>query len=78
MCVRVKKTREIFSLAMRHTQKIIVIDLWFFPSKRKGFSRNFFVLVCDCYFELLILSIILFGILQQKTKRNTNNINLNA
>ena len=49
--------------------KIIVIDLIivklfgvcpvvffpsFFPSKRKGFSRKFCVLVCDCYFGLLI------------------------
>ena len=34
---------------------------WFFPSKRKGFPSKFCVLVCNCYFGLLIFVIILFG-----------------
>ena len=70
-CVRVKKNKRDFSLAVRHTI-IIVIDLIivelfgvfpvvFFPSKRKDFPRKFCILVCDYYFGLLILLIILFG-----------------
>ena len=38
-----------------------VCPMVFFPSKRKDFPRKFCILVCDYYFGLLILLIILFG-----------------
>ena len=67
-----KKKQKRFFFSRETYTRIIVINLKieelfgicpvvFFPSKRKGFPRKFCVLVCDCYFELLILLIILFG-----------------
>ena len=72
VCVRAKKKQERFFFSCETYIRIIVIDLIivklfgvcpvvFFPSRRKGFPRKFCVLVCDCYFGLLILLIILFG-----------------
>ena len=76
VCVRAKKTKKNkrdFSLAVRHSQKIIIIDLIIvklfrvcpviFPFKEKRF---FYVNICDYYFELLIFVIILFGTQQVK------------
>ena len=68
VCVRVKKNKRDFSLAMkqeRHSQKIIVIDLIImklfgvclvvFPFKEKNvFHVDICVFVCDCYFGSLI------------------------
>ena len=70
--MRAKKNKRDFFFFSRETYtKIIIIDLIVvklfrvcsvvFPSKRKGFPRNIYVLVCDCYFELIIFLIILFG-----------------
>ena len=69
-CVSKEKQKRFFFSHETYT-RIIVIDLImvklfgvysviFFPSKRKGFPRKCCVLVCDCYFGLLILLIILF------------------
>ena len=58
-------SREIYTIII--VIDLIIVELFgvfpvvFFPSKRKSFPRKFCVLVCDCYFELLILLIILFG-----------------
>ena len=71
VCESKEKIREIFFSRETYT-RIIVIDLiimklfgvWlvvFFLSRRKGFPRKFCVLVCDCYFGLLILLTTLFG-----------------
>ena len=67
-----KKKQKRFFFSRETYTRIIVIDLIimelfgvcpvvFFPSKRKDFPRKFFILVCDYYFGLLILLIILFG-----------------
>ena len=75
MLPRKEKQNRFFFSRETYT-KIIVIDLIIvelfgicpvvffpslFPSKRKGFPCKFCVLVCDCYFGLLLLLIILFG-----------------
>ena len=72
MCVSKEKQERIFFFSRETYTRIIVIDLIimelfgvypvvFFPSKRKDFPRKFCILVCDYYFGLLILLIILFG-----------------
>ena len=70
MCVKVKKIREIFFFFIRETYiKIIVIDFFeiirnlprdFSLQRERVFYVNICVFVCDCYFRLLILLIILF------------------
>ena len=70
MCVKVKKIREIFFFFSRETYiKIIVIDFFeiirnlprdFSLQRERVFYVNICVFVCDCYFRLLILLIILF------------------
>ena len=72
MCVKAKKNKRDFFFSRETYTRIIVIWFdnsaidsefvsWFFPSRKKGFPCKFCVLVCDCYFRLLILLIILFG-----------------
>ena len=68
VCESKENKRDFFFNHETYT-KIIVIDLiivklfeiclMIFLFK-KGFSRKFCVIVCNCYFELLILLIILF------------------
>ena len=71
VCVSKEKQEKFFFNRETYT-RIIVIDLIivklfkvcpvvFFSLKRKCFPHKFFVFVCDYYFELLILLIILFG-----------------
>ena len=73
VCESKENERDFFFNHETYT-KIIIIDLiivklfgvcfvvfWSFPSRRKDFPRKFCALVCDCYFRLLILLIILFG-----------------
>ena len=66
-----RKIREIFFNRETYT-RIIVIDLIivklfkicpvvFFPARERFFHVNICVLVCDCYFGLLIFVVILFG-----------------
>ena len=71
MCVRVKKTKEIFFFSRETYTRIIVIDLIIvkllgicpvvFPFKEKGFFHvKICILVCDSYFKLIFFVIILF------------------
>ena len=73
VCVRVKKKQERFFFSRETYTRIIVIDLIimklfgvcpmvFSLQREKVFHVNICILVCDCYFRLLILLIILFGI----------------
>ena len=77
MCVRAKKKRFFFSYETY--TKIIVIDLInielirslshdFFLQKERVFHVNSCVLVCGCYFELIVFVIILFGTQQFNSK----------
>ena len=70
MCVRAKKKRFFFSYETY--TKIIVIDLInielirslshdFFLQKERVFHVNICVIVCDCYFWIANIVIILFG-----------------
>ena len=70
MCVKEKKKKRFFFSRETYT-RIIVIDLIimklfgvcpivFFPSRERVFHVYICVLVCDCYFGLLIFVIILF------------------
>ena len=71
--MRAKKNKRNFSLAMRHTQEILYIDLiivkliWSFScvffslQGERVFYVNIYIFVCDYYFELIILMVILFG-----------------
>ena len=61
-----KEKQERFFFSHEIYTRIIVIDLiivklfgvclivFFFPLRRKSFPRKFCILVCDCYFGLLI------------------------
>ena len=70
MCVRAKKNKRDFSLTVRHTQELcnwfdnseIIQNLscGFSLQRERVFHVNICVLVCNCYFGLLIFSIILF------------------
>ena len=72
VCVRVKKKQERFFFSCETYIIIIVIDLIivklfgvcpiiFFPARERVFHVNICVIVCNCYFGLLIFLIILFG-----------------
>ena len=74
--VSAKENMRYFSLAVSHT-KNIVIDLrivklirnlfrGFSLQGERGFHVNICVFVCNCYLELIILEIILFGTQQNQ------------
>ena len=77
VCVRESKEKqERFFFSRETYTRIIVIDLIivklfgvclvvFFPSKREDFPYKFCILMCDCFFGLLILLIVLFGTQQE-------------
>ena len=67
-----KEKQERFLFSCETYTRIIVIDLinseliWslsrgFSLQREKSFPRKFCALVCDCYFGLLILLLVLFG-----------------
>jgi len=64
VCVRAKKNLSCFFFSRETYTRIIVIDLIIVKLFRVCpviFRVNICVFVCDCYFELLIFVIILFG-----------------
>ena len=78
-CVRAKKNKRVFFFSREAYTRIIVIDLimvklfgvcpcGFSFQRERVFHVNICVLVCDCYFELLIFMIILFGTQQVVSK----------
>ena len=84
VCERAKKNKRDFSLAVRHTQKnycnwfdnseiIQSLSRDFSLQSERVFHVNICILVYDCYFELLIYVIILFGTQQIEFEEGSRN-----